>query len=462
LLFTFNQNFLDAYPAGWSDDILLTPEDPRVRVYPDIDVDGYGNSWVVWDSGIGYRTGVLYSKWDSLGNCVIPESFLTSDSTYPFNQKIVIDGSNNIHIVWREIRLSPEGEIGLGYAKLANDGSIIVNAHFVESGNGGEELEIAINRDKEINIIWDDGDTLQDTLNAYNVMNYTKLDSMGNVLIHKFRVSPDSINAWWPGIGVDRLGNVHLGYRTNRYSLDSLTYTKLDRNGNVLISNRVYDAGTCPSIVADSELNIHMVYDHRSFYSTDVSYLKIDTSGNLLITPRQISPDNNMYPRMAIDSLNYLHVVWKQPNAQCLVYTKIDLLGNFIIPPLRVVFTPPASHPDLPRIAVDQKNLPRLVWMDQRYGPEDVYYKYGENNFGVIETKNSNNYINNLYVIPNPFTSFTQAPNYEKEDFNLCDVSGRMVGKYKSAKIGENLPAGVYFIIPQDRALNPVRIVKIR
>jgi len=67
-----------------------------------------------------------------------------------------------------------------------------------------------------------------------------------------------------------------------------------------------------------------------------------------------------------------------------------------------------------------------------------------------------------LKILPNPFTSFARIPGYEKEDFNVSDITGRMVGKYKGAKIGENLSAGVYFIIPQDKSLKPVRIVKIK
>ena len=67
-----------------------------------------------------------------------------------------------------------------------------------------------------------------------------------------------------------------------------------------------------------------------------------------------------------------------------------------------------------------------------------------------------------LMVVPNPFISLARIPGYEKEDFALADITGRMVGKYKGAKIGENLPAGVYFIIPQNKNINPIRIVKVK
>ena len=67
-----------------------------------------------------------------------------------------------------------------------------------------------------------------------------------------------------------------------------------------------------------------------------------------------------------------------------------------------------------------------------------------------------------LKVIPNPFISFSRIPGYEKEDFSLMDITGRLLGKYKGAKIGENLSTGIYFVTPQNKNLKPVRIVKIR
>jgi hypothetical protein len=64
--------------------------------------------------------------------------------------------------------------------------------------------------------------------------------------------------------------------------------------------------------------------------------------------------------------------------------------------------------------------------------------------------------------MPNPFTSFTRITGYEKENFALLDITGRLAGTYTGAKIGENLPAGVYFVISQNKNLKPIRIVKVR
>ena len=98
-------------------------------------------------------------------------------------------------------------------------------------------------------------------------------------------------------------------------------------------------------------------------------------------------------------------------------------------------------------------------------GNNDVYLiKTDANgNAEVEEEKSSAPKIEvRLKAIPNPFTTFARIPGYEKEDFALSDISGRMVGKYKGAKIGDKLSAGVYFVIPQNKNIIPLRIVKIK
>jgi DNA-binding beta-propeller fold protein YncE len=75
-----------------------------------------------------------------------------------------------------------------------------------------------------------------------------------------------------------------------------------------------------------------------------------------------------------------------------------------------------------------------------------------------------NNYNDKVSIYPNPFqTSATIAtvPGYERERFAVYDVSGRKVGTYQGDRIGEGLNAGVYFIVPEDKNIVPVRIVKV-
>jgi len=217
---------------------------------------------------------------------------------------VAVDGSNNVQFIWRDE--TPQG-IGVWHAKLANDGSEIVPSHLAVSGAGGggsNRPEMVLNKYNEINIIWDESPS------GYNQMNYTKLDTLGNPIIPKIKVSLDTFYSYWPGIGIDSFANNHMAYRLDSGFQDRLTYTKLDKDGNILIDNKILDTGLLPTIIADRSQNIHMVYPHPTGSGWSIEYLKLSNNGSILISPKTISiHEHNMSPHMAMDSLQYLRLI---------------------------------------------------------------------------------------------------------------------------------------------------------
>jgi hypothetical protein len=465
------QNILHAYPPGWSNDILLTPGDNKTRSQCDVDVDCFNNVWAVWDSGslVSGTAEILYSKRDSMGNCLIPETPVSNNPTFSTNPRLSVDGSNNVHFIWRD--WSPQGD-GIWHAKLANDGSVPVPSHLAVSGAGGGSStllpEMVINKYNELYVIWDESPS------GYNQMDFTKLDSLGNPTIEKIQVSLPGVYAYWPGIGVDSFANAHMFYRTDSGVPDRFTYTKLDRNGSVLISNQFYGTGLLPTIIADRSQNMHIVYEDPSGPGMSVEYLKLDQSGNILVGPLTLSVhEANFRPHMAMDSLQYLHVVWNVESSGTfpIMYTKLDTLGNFVIPPMQVVYYPYTNGGGMARIAVDLSNRLHLVWVDGRLNPgvtTDIFYKRGENEPGIEETKQSLLKPLSITVTPNPFTHKTTI-RYSildtrciKSTLEIYDATGRFVKSFglessienqESAvswdgtdNHGNHLPAGVYFV----------------
>ncbi|MCK4233045.1 hypothetical protein KAX75_01335, partial [candidate division WOR-3 bacterium] len=406
-----SSSLLYAYPDGWSDDILLTPETPGYRLDPDVGVDSYNNVWVVWDSvfwGNGY---VYYSKLDSLGNCLIPETQLPDPMHSCDGQaKVVVDNNGNVHIQWAEP--SPTGT-GIGYAKLDNSGSLIVQPKLAMPGYGGDgtfnQHEIALDKYKNVNIVW------VEIFSGTDQISYTKLDSVGDTLIPRISISPIGLLACWPGIGVDSMANNHMAYRIDSIFQDRLAYSKLDKDGNILISNKIFGTGLLPTIIADYSQNIHIVYEDPAGPGMSIEYLKLDQNANILVGPKTLSiHEDNFHPHMAMDSLQYLHVAWEADSVGTfpIMYAKLDTIGNFVIPPMRVVYPPHTQGGGMPRIAVDPSNKLHLVWMDQRLNPgvsTDIFYKRGENETGVQETeKLKSKVLPQISVFPNPFTTKTE------------------------------------------------------
>jgi hypothetical protein len=168
---------------------------------------------------------------------------------------------------------------------------------------------------------------------------------------------------------------------------------------------------------------------------------------------------------MAMDSLQYLHVVWaREVEPWGIIYTKLDTNGNYVIPPVSVVYAPPALYPWEPRIAVDLSNRLHLVWMDQRAGAEDIFYKRGEN-----ETKIEEQIIPGaikrswISTIPNPFMrqlkiDWHSLPGDGIIKIAIFDIMGKEVKNFRTKPsnksivwfgddgTGKQLPGGVYFI----------------
>jgi hypothetical protein len=455
-----------AYPPGWSDDILINEDTSNTQTHPDVSTDSENNVWITWVTASFFDGEIYYSKRDSLGNSLISETNISNNESNSFLSRVVVDASDNVHVIWRDE--SPQG-YGVWYAKLANDGSVIVPSHLAVSGAGGIgistlEPEIALNKYQEVNIAWDEGPS------GYNQMDYTKLDSLGDTLIAKIQVTP--IDAGWVGIGVDSFANNHMACRTDTAGTSNrLTYSKLDKDGNFLVYNKVLATGLGPALVSDQHQNIHMVYTKHTTYRNDIDYLKLDNDGNILIGPLTISLpqiNSNTYSHMAIDSLQYLHVVWQADSSAIvdIMYAKMDTAGNFVIPPMKVVYPQGGGEP---RIAVDRSNRLHLVWVSGRLGTPDIFYKRGENEPGVEETAGwSAPGALCLEVYPNPFTQMTDI-RYEITDekhsmkdieLKIYDVTSRLVRQFDHKTIrlsdyitwfgdddsGREVPAGVYFV----------------
>lgn len=460
---------LHAYPPGWSDDILLTPEDNKSRQQCDIAVDEFNNVWAVWDSAtwISGTAEILYSKRDSLGGCLIPETPVSNNASFSHLPKVAVDASNNVHFIWRD--WSPQGE-GVWHAKLANDGSVIVPSQLAVSGagSGASTLlpDMVINKHNELYIIWDE------YTSGYNQMNFTRLDSMGNPIIEKIEVSIPGIYAFWPGIGVDSFANAHMAYRSDSSYQDRFTYTKLDRNGNVLISNVFFGTGLLPTIIADRSQNMHIVYEDPAGPGMSIEYLKLDQNGDILVGPLTLSVhQNNFRPHTAMDSLHYMHVVWAFiSDSSGLMYAKIDTLGNHVIPPMAIVYHPYCVYPYEPRIAVDLSDRLHIIWKDQRLNPGvagDIFYKRGENEPGIEELNETVYDVIKPWVNPTPFRHSTNiryqiTDNVQKCELKVYNITGRLVtdlseeicfndnqllAKWDGTdNQGKPLPAGVYFI----------------
>jgi len=477
--FTITQKALFSYPDGWSDDIILTPEDNKNRGFGDLDVDCFNNVWVTWDTAIlGNGTAeVLYRKIDSTGTIVTPELNMSQNSTYSIQSLIVVDNNNKPHLIWRD--QTAQG-LGVWHGRLANDGSILIPSHLCVAGTGDpgvSDIEIAIDNKQYIHVAW------QEMYNSHEQMVYSKLDTLGNTIIEKIRVTPEECYAWWLGCGVDSFGNCHLATRTDTATTSfRLTYSKIDKNGVIVIANKVLTSGLHPSIVCDRSQNVHIVYYYLGSSWSKIAYIKLNQNGDILVGPKNISLPTiptNLRPCLAIDSLQNLHLVWQADDgSSCsIMYAKLDTVGDFIVTPYEIVGDPYVQYATYPRIAVDYRNRLHVIWTDTRSGvAEDIYYKYTTGEIGIKdESRKKTTRLSLLKIYPNPFRSKTTISGFSESMTTHCfmiyDVTGRIVKTISadknavvwdgSSNTGESLPPGVYLIrYLRDKTLVTEKVIK--
>jgi hypothetical protein len=169
------------------------------------------------------------------------------------------------------------------------------------------------------------------------------------------------------------------------------------------------------------------------------------------------------------------------------MYTKIDTLGNYVIPPVAIVYSPYCIYPYEPRIAVDLSNRLHLIWADQRLDSavvSDIFYKRGENEPGIGELAETYYDVIELSVKPNPFRYFTDiryqiTDTRERCGLMVYDITGRLVTDLSEQMYADGyqlsarwdgtdnhnhpLPAGVYLVhIQSSRVAQSVPVVLLR
>ena len=185
-------------------------------------------------------------------------------------------------------------------------------------------------------------------------------------------------------------------------SAHEIFYKKLDDSGNNLTEDMLvvnytgkiqegYYAGPrayIGSIALDSDNNLHIIWEEERdhiFY-----YKKISSNGafltNDIIVLNCSYPLIPLQPNFALDSSDRIHLVWYElyitsPYTRTgkVFYKMLDNSGNPLTKDITVTTSASikTSGRKLSSIAVDRESMIHIVWLDERDGNAEVYYKKG-------------------------------------------------------------------------------------
>lgn len=216
---------------------------------------------------------------------------------------------------------------------------------------------------------------------------YTKVDPATGSVTKPISVGESSVSLVVPSLAADREGNTHLALHGRENSTE-IYYAKmlgfpprqvLERK----LSSRSVGCGE-PSIAVDLQGNVHVVWHSKKGEVTvtpidyELYYCKLDKNGNVIIPEKMITPADGYYsikPSLTIDERNILHLTWiDNRNTEIrdfheVFYTRLDREGRKISNETVVGRIPRLVNIDhTPAALVDRQGNTAFVLVDRSPG----------------------------------------------------------------------------------------------
>jgi len=282
---------------------------------------------------------------------------------------------------------------------------------------------------------------------------------------------------WSPSITVGDSGYVYAVWHQDLSDSDGVYFAESTDGGNTWTSPNIkIDNGInaeVPAIAVDNDANIYVVWNDERTGERHIYFAKSTDGGSTWSENIRVddgSPGGKACPRIAVDSVANLYVVWADPRNggnDVDIYFAMSTDGghNWTDPNIRVNDENSFSQ-NWPDIDVDYEGGIYVVWLDTRYGNWDVYFSKGM--VIAVEERGNLDFGLAFKCYPNPFKkSMTisylvpQSKNGTSHvQLQIYDASGRIIktsvdkqmdpgfhteywdGTDESGKI---LPNGIYF-----------------
>ena len=390
----------------WGPDLRMTAEPADSRA-PSIAASGAYSMMVWYDKRDGSNGEIYFRKSDDGGLTWSPDTRLTYDPAYSSRPSVALSGMT-AHVFWGDSRT---GLFEIFYKRSTDNGSTWTPDTQLTGQSGITSWPFAVSEGPHVEIIW--YDTRDGT---YEI--YTKRSLNGG-------------STWGPD------------ERLTHYSSWKF----------------------CPAL-ALSGANIHVAWSDGRHGQGEIYYKRSTDGGTTWGSDTRLTFDDSASVNPTLATLGpMVHLVWEDwrhgvRNPE--VYHRRSTDGGLNWEPEeRLTFNP--GHSWYPALACG-RNKVHVVWCDDSDGNYEIYYKRNPNGNSGVQEGIVPAHASRLmpHAIPNPFVNFTTLPGHASDRFVLYDISGRQVGVWKGDRVGEGLPAGVYFLRPEGKYAAPLRIVKLR
>jgi hypothetical protein len=299
--------------------------------------------------------------------------------------EIAVDGTGNIYTVWTDYR---NGDPDIYFASSSDRGktfspSIRIN----DDGAGNTQIhpDIAVDGSGNIYITWQDGRN-----DLYDV--YFTNSSDGGITFSPNRVvdsAPFGESQEYPSVAVDDIGTIFIGWADDEGTGDWNIYCSNSTDGGQSFSSGVKvndDITTADQktarMTASGNGEVFIVWeDERNEIWRDVYFAKSVDGGNSFLP--NVRVDDTLLgisvrdPEIAIDNSQNIYVTWTDNRNSDfdVIFTNSTDGGLSFSPNKKVNDDLPGNFHNNPHIAAFGNGEVKIVWDDNRVGPDfDIYF----------------------------------------------------------------------------------------
>jgi len=242
----------------------------------------------------------IYHSYSSDGGKNWQEEAITSGGYNQNEPSIAVDSHDNLHVVWVGYSSESPNYRQIRYRKYDGSWGSISN---LTSGNYHQRYpSIAIDSSDYLHVVWHG---LHSGSTTYNQIRYIKYTTSWSSITN---LTSASYGNYEPSIAIDSSDYIHVVWSGNNIEYRKYTDSWQDI---VAIDDSIYSQD-CPCIAVDGNDYVHVVwfgYHSESTSYPQIRYRKYTNSWQSIENLTSGDYGQNE-PSIAVDSNNYLHVVW--------------------------------------------------------------------------------------------------------------------------------------------------------
>jgi parallel beta-helix repeat protein len=336
----------------------------------------------------------IYHSYSSDNGETWTEEALTSESynqTYP---AIATDSNDYLHVVWQGCHSGSPSHPQIRYKKYTTGWGNIVN---ITNDTDWDQRypAIAVDSNDNLHVVWQKIDFIGGTWcsGGCGPLYYSKYTSSWSA---PERIGEgDQYNEFRPSIAIDGNDYLHVAWNSGGYRNGDCFHSAYRQYTTSWQPVESFECYACdPSIAVDSEGNVHFVSKFEP-YTDGIKYRKRTSSG--WGSPEIIAPatSGRKYPSIAVDSNDYLHVVWEDNGS--IKYRKYTSSWQHTE---TIISDTDSTSPNLiwawhPEVSGAKTNMPKdgyaFVWNDNATKQIENYWDFVWNENATIRFYKSTN-----------------------------------------------------------------------